>query len=420
MYLNNLSAMWNRFYAATGDPAAVGSAVRYSRQALQSCADDDPDRPMYANNAALAMLHLAELTGSRPALEAAVAMSRYAADITPADYPDRISHQVNLGAALARAAARSGETATLDAAVEALESAMRITPPVHQAYGGLVLTLGETLLSRSRRTGGDDSMAARGRDLIRQSADVAHLRTETSIVAARRWGDEAAGLGDWKTAASALRRAVQRLAELPAHRLDRIQHEHLLVRLDGLATDTAAACCADGDSPGAIESLELGRGVLLAKTLRDDRTLAALQLRDPALATRIADTQAALSAGPPLPRSRPGSSAPAGPYLNGSTGSGGSALPASRVSRSSRIRVSRPARSGCRSPRRVRSERSSRSWVQATPRVPSSSSTAWGADCAVRAAAAASPASPCHSASTRCRSRASMPCHATCGSRPAA
>jgi tetratricopeptide (TPR) repeat protein len=298
MYLNNLSAMWNRFYAATGDPAAVDSAVRYSRQALQSCADDDPDRPMYANNAALAMLHLAELTGSRPALEAAVAMSRYAADITPGGYPDRISHQVNLGAALARAAAHSGDTATLDSAVEALESAMRITPPAHQAYGGLVLTLGETLLSRSRRTGGDDTMAARGHDLIRQSAEVAHLRTETSILAARRWGEEAAELGDWKSAASALRRAVQRLAELPAHRLDRIHHEHLLIRLDGLATDTAAACCADGDSLGAVESLELGRGVLLAKTLRDDRTLAALRLREPALATRIADTQTALSAGP--------------------------------------------------------------------------------------------------------------------------
>jgi hypothetical protein len=112
--------------------------------------------------------------------------------------------------------------------------------------------------------------------------------------AARRWGDEAAATGDWPRAAAAFRNAVERIAELPGHRLDRLDHERLLARLAGLATDAAAACRAAGDD--RIESLELGRGVLLAKTLSDDHQLAALRRRDPALVARLTGVQGSLSA----------------------------------------------------------------------------------------------------------------------------
>ena len=296
MYLNNLSAMWLRLHDATGNVAALRSAVQYAQRALGNCADGDPGRPMYANTAALAMLRLSELTDSDAVLARAVKMSRTAAAITPDDHPDRASHLGNLGVALAHAAIRSRDAIVLDEAIEVLESAIRIAPPKHPAYGSLVLSLGETLLIRGRARGDDDTVT-RGRDLIQQSANLVHLLPETTVRAARRWGDEAAASGDWRTAAAALRGAVERLAELPGHRLDRLDHEWLLVRLAGLATDAAAACCAAADDCGAVESLELGRGVLLAKTLRDDHTLAALRRRDPELAARLTGVQSALSAG---------------------------------------------------------------------------------------------------------------------------
>jgi hypothetical protein len=293
MYLNNLGAMWLRLHEATGDAAALQCAVQYARQVLGSCPDGDMGRPMYANNAALAVLRLSELTGSGDILALAVQMSRTAAAITPDDHPDRVSHLANLGAVLAQAAIRSRDAIVLDEAIEVLESALRTASPEHPAYGGLTLSLGETLLIRGRAQGSDDTVA-RGQNLIRQGAGLAHLHPETAVRAARRSGDEAAAAGDWGTAAAALRDAVERLAQLPGHRLDRFDHERLLVRLAGLATDAAAACHAAGDDRHAVESLELGRGILLAKTLRDDHSTAALRRRDPALAAQLADVQSAL------------------------------------------------------------------------------------------------------------------------------
>ena len=296
MYLNNLGAMWLRLHEATGDATALQSGIRYAQQALESCPDDDRGRPMYANNAALAVLRLSELTGSGDILAMAVQMSRTAAAITPDDHPDRGSHLANLGAALAQAAIRSRDAIVLDEAIKVLESAIRTASPEDPAYGGLTLNLGETLLIRGRAQGNDDTVT-RGQNLIRQSAGLMHLRPETAVRAAWRSGDEAAAAGDWGTAAAALRDAVERLAQLPGHRLDRFDHERLLVRLAGLAMDSAAACRVVGDDRRAVESLELGRGVLLAKTLRDDHSLAALHRQDPALAARLTDVQNALSAG---------------------------------------------------------------------------------------------------------------------------
>jgi tetratricopeptide (TPR) repeat protein len=297
MYLNNLSAMWLRLHDTTGDVAALQSAAQYAQRALESCADGDPGRPMYANTAALAALRLSEFTDSDAVLAVAVQMSQTAADSTPDDHPDRASHFANLGVALAHAAIRSGGAIILDEAIEALESAVQIPSSNHPAYGSLLLNLGETLLIRGHAQDDDDTVM-RGRDLIRQSASLAHLHAETAVRAARRWGNEAAVAGDWRTAATALRGAVERLAELPGHRLDCLDHEPLLVRLAGLATDTAAAYCAAGDDRSAVESLELGRCILLAKTLRDDHKLAALRHRDPILAARLAEVQGTLSAGP--------------------------------------------------------------------------------------------------------------------------
>jgi hypothetical protein len=295
MYLNNLGAMWLRLHEATGDVSALQNGVRYGRQALQSCPDADPGRPMYASNAALAMLRLSELTGSGDILALAVQMSRTAAAITPDGHPDRVTHLANLGAALAHAAIRSRDAIVLDEATEVLESAIRIVSPGHPAYGGLTMSLGETLLIRGRALDDDDAVV-RGQRLIRQSAGLAHLHPETAVRVARRSGDEAAAADDWPTAAAGLGDAVERLAHLPGHRLDRLDHERLLVRLAGLATDAAAACHAAGDDRRAVECLELGRGILLAKTLRHDRAFAALRRRDPVLAGRLAAVQGTLSA----------------------------------------------------------------------------------------------------------------------------
>ena len=100
------------------------------------------------------------------------------------------------------------------------------------------------------------------------------------------------------SAADALSGAVDRLAGVPGHRLDHSDHERLLVRVASLATDAAAACRNGGDDSRVIECLEAGRGILLAKTLRNDRTFASLRRCDAALADRLQQVQTLLATGP--------------------------------------------------------------------------------------------------------------------------
>ena len=61
--------------------------------------------------------------------------------------------------------------------------------------------------------------------------------------------------------------------------------------------DTAAACLLSGDEARAVACLEGGRGVLLAKTLRDDRTLARLRDHDEGLADRFAPVRTLITGG---------------------------------------------------------------------------------------------------------------------------
>jgi tetratricopeptide (TPR) repeat protein len=290
MYLNNLGSMWLRLHQATAERSALEQAVRYAQRALMESKDGDSGRPMYANTAAIAHLTLWAHTGADGALQLAVDISRLAVSVTPTSHPDWAAHLANLGAALINAAIQFDNSSLLEEAVQALQSAVRHARPDHPGYGGITLNLGQALLIWGR-THGDADAASRGRNLLRQSVDQAHIRPEDAIRAARRWADEAAAADDWRAAADALSSAVDRLASLPGHRLHRSDHEKLLVRLAGIATDASAACINDDNNCRAVECLESGRGVLLAKTLHDDRALGDLHRRDAALAIRIRQLQ---------------------------------------------------------------------------------------------------------------------------------
>jgi hypothetical protein len=82
---------------------------------------------------------------------------------------------------------------------------------------------------------------------------------------------------------------------LPGHRLSWADHEHLLAKLANLATDAAAASRNNDDDQGAITALELGRAVLLAKSLCDETWMTRLHAQDADLATRVREVQNLLS-----------------------------------------------------------------------------------------------------------------------------
>lgn len=284
MYLNNLASMWQRLFSVTSETSALEEAVRRAEQAMERATADDRDRPMYANTAAMCHLTRWRLAGDEADLCQAMKLIRIAA--AAKKHPEYAGYLGNLGAVAWQAGVHLSIPGLLEEAVDALENAIAAVDPTDPRYGGMVMNLGQMLLAQGDVT--------RGRELLRQSVEHPHVREEDTILAARLWADQAAEAGTWALAAETLTGAVERLAGLPGHRLDRFDHERLLIRLSGLATDAAAADVSAGDPATAVQVLEAGRGILLAKALRDDRTLARIEERNPELAERIRSVRARL------------------------------------------------------------------------------------------------------------------------------
>ncbi|OXM60494.1 hypothetical protein [Amycolatopsis vastitatis] len=277
MYLNNLASMYQRLFSVTSEASALEEAVRRAEQAMELATADDRNRPMYANTAATCHLARWRLAGDDTDLRQATRFVRIAA--AAKKHPEHVSFLGNLGVVAWQAAVHLGIPELLEEAVTALESVITAVDPTDARYGGMLLNLGQALLARGDVT--------RGRELLRQSVEHPHLREQDTILAARLWADQAAEAEAWGPAAASLTGAVERLAGLPGHRLDRFDHERLLIRLSGLATDAAAANLNASDPATAVQVLEAGRGVLLANALLDDRALSRVEERNPDLAERV-------------------------------------------------------------------------------------------------------------------------------------
>lgn len=294
MYRHNLGAMCLRLHQASGDDDALDHAVRHIEGALNMCRNGDSYLPMFANSAAAARLLLWQRNGDDADLRHSVSLSRRSVTATPMEHPDRAAHLTTFVAAAMHAAVRFGDTAPLNEAVQTLESGIDGVDLAHPAYGAVILDFGQALLLQGQ-VRNDLNLVARGRDLMRESVHHPHVRTLDAILAFRRWANEAAATQDWDAAAQALSNAVTRLANQPGYRLSRPDHEWLLINLASLATDAAAASLNNDDNDHALECLEAGRGVLLAKGLHMDGVLLRLEHQDEDLAQRVREVRALLS-----------------------------------------------------------------------------------------------------------------------------
>jgi hypothetical protein len=109
-------------------------------------------------------------------------------------------------------------------------------------------------------------------------------------------GRTAADLFDWPLALDGFGTAVEGLSLVTARHLDRVDQEHALTPLAGLAAD-AAACALNAQQPErAADLLERGRGVLLAQLLQTRGDLDELGDRDPRLAAGLAAVRDQLDA----------------------------------------------------------------------------------------------------------------------------
>ncbi|WP_433222485.1 CHAT domain-containing protein [Dactylosporangium sp. CS-047395] len=285
-HLANLGgALWRR-YVRTGDREALAEAVAAGRAAVDGTPAGHPDRPMYLSN--LSGM-LARLDGG---LADAVACAREAVELTPPGHADRPMRLSNLGLVLRYRWEHDHDPPALDAAVAAAREAVATTPDGHPALPGRISNLAATLLAHGDRA----EAARRFHDVARHELAPVALRIQT----AARAGELAAEDAAWKTAAQEYALAVRLMPRLATHYTDRGDEEHDLARFAELPADAAACALHAGDARLAVEVLEVGTGVMLARTLQLRTDLTDLRERHPAAAARLeAVTQAIGGGGSP-------------------------------------------------------------------------------------------------------------------------
>ncbi|WP_243407941.1 tetratricopeptide repeat protein, partial [Frankia canadensis] len=189
----------------------------------------------------------------------------------------------NLGIALRTRYERTGQVTDLDDAINTGQAAVDTTPTDHPDRAGYLSNLGIALRTRYERTGQvtdlDDAI-----EVYRKGVGVAGASPQTRALAARGWGQTAAGGGRWEEAVAGFTAATELLGLLAPRSLARHDQEALLVEFGGLGADAAACCVQAGQVGQAVALFEQGRGVLLGQALDMRTDLTALNQRYPNLA----------------------------------------------------------------------------------------------------------------------------------------
>lgn len=146
--------------------------------------------------------------------------------------------------------------------------------------------LGALLYKRYELTGRNEDRIQAHR-LMRQSVDNPATTTALRVSGARMLGTWASMEGRWPQAAENFRDAVRMLPLLLPHHVPRADQERQLSKMYGLAAEAAVAALECGDPAGALEVLELGRGVLHGYAMEFRSDLSALAAAAPELAEEL-------------------------------------------------------------------------------------------------------------------------------------
>ncbi|MEV4770823.1 CHAT domain-containing protein [Micromonospora humida] len=247
-HLSSLGTVCLRRFALSRQPADIDAAVEHYRDATRTVADGHPQRPGYLSNLGKALL------------------DRYRS--RPAD-------------------------ADLDEAIRCLDAAIDATPAGHPDQAGFRLNLGDT-----HRQRGDEQAAVRA---YQQAAAVQAAPPLVRARAARAQAQVLAASGDMTAALPAYAQVTGLLQVMAWHGLDAVDQLRILAEFAGVAGDAAACAIACGQPEYAVELLEEGRGVLLARALEVRTDDSPLRRARPDLAGRLDALRRQLDrgAGPP-------------------------------------------------------------------------------------------------------------------------
>jgi tetratricopeptide (TPR) repeat protein len=283
-----------RFQRDPSDPVYLDAAIRDLREALDLIPDGHVQQAMLLTNFGGLLDRRFEHCGDEASLEEALSLHRRAVANTPPDHSNRGPHVSNLGIALLRKARISEDEADVTRAVAVLSQALKAISPDDPGRAVTLYALGAAQ-ARAFELGNAEALEL-GLAALRQAGDIDGASTAIRIRANRDRGRLAASGHAVDEALDGFGSGVRLMEEAAWAGPGRADQQRLLTELNGLPMDAAAMAIEAGHLEEAVEFLEQGRGVLLARLVEAPGLHSQLQSRDPELAEALAWVQNALDA----------------------------------------------------------------------------------------------------------------------------
>jgi tetratricopeptide (TPR) repeat protein len=281
-----------RFQLDPSELSRLDSAIDTLRKALDLIPDGHVQQAMLLTNPGGLLDSRFEHTADEASLEEAISLHRKAVAITPPGHSNCGAHLSNLGIALFHEATVSEDESDVSQAISVLDRALEAIDPDDPGRARTLYALGAAYALAFEL--GDAAALDRGLAALREAAESAVASPTMRIRAGRDRGRLAASRHAPNEALDGFGKAVRLMEEAAWAGTGRTYQQRLLAELNGLPMDAAAMAIEAGCLEEAVEVLEQGRGVLLARQLEAPSLHAQLQSRAPELAEQLAWVQNAL------------------------------------------------------------------------------------------------------------------------------
>ncbi|KAK3936713.1 CHAT domain-containing protein [Diplogelasinospora grovesii] len=282
--LQDLGIGYGDRYLITRAEADLKRAIQQFEKAIKAMPENHPEKAGRLHDLGAGYHKRYQRMGAEADLEKAIQQFEEALEATPEDHPERAGRLHSLGVGYGNRYQRMGAEADLERAIQQFEEALNATPGDHPERAGRLHSLGAGYRDKYLRTGAVADLEKAIRQLEEalshsSSPILDRLRPSRDLLILYTTAER------WLLAYQVAFTAVSLIALLTPQSLDHSDKQHLLIEVNGLASEAAAIALMAEQSPyEAIRLLELGRGVIIG-SLNDMRVdISDLQDKYPLLA----------------------------------------------------------------------------------------------------------------------------------------
>ncbi|EPS45867.1 hypothetical protein H072_279 [Dactylellina haptotyla CBS 200.50] len=284
--LSNLSNQLGTRFSRTKIVDDIKRAVEAADMAVNATPKDHPRRADHLNSLGLWLGRQYERTGVIEDINRAIEIANMAVNATPQDHPDRPRHLNNLAIWLQTRFDRTGSMDDLSSAIEAADMAVNIAPQDLPNRITYFYNLGNQLMNRFELIGSIDDLNR----ALSSYTEGWHCRSappSLRIQSAWKAADILAAQQDWETSSLLLEEAIKLFPVVSPRSLKHTDKQSMLAKFAGLASMAAALSLNAGRVNSALQTLELGRGVIAGLLMEMRVDISDLKHQHPDLANEF-------------------------------------------------------------------------------------------------------------------------------------